>query len=277
MALAGNKFYETELEKSKAGGAFDQGQYDNYAHMWDTQGGTLLSYEDWKKYVTDNPDATTPAAQAYWAAKNSADNRAQIDKEQTSQDDTQAKLRAFADEMNKPLDFNDPKVKIILAQATGAATQDASNRGIQGGLSVANTQQAQANAAAGMDAQRKQLGLQALSTSGSQGLGLAQLRENQYQYDSRAQYEQQMNQYNQARQANASGWGLAGGVVGGIAGAYFGGPAGAAAGYSAGSALGAGLGGSNYGPPPVDYSSATRGYNRSRSGSGRSSGGLSGA
>lgn len=68
-------------------------------------------------------------------------------------------LRDFIQQLLTPIDYSDPRVATILQQSQSAAAREAEARGIQGGLTVSQQQQAYINTAAQLqEAQRQQAG-----------------------------------------------------------------------------------------------------------------------
>ncbi len=151
-----------------------------------------------------------------------------------SADDPDALTKQFYDEMNKPLDFNDPYVANIVNGAASRAQADADARGIGGGMGVQNSQMAYTNAAAQLQDAKQQRALQALGLHSQYHL---QNKEDQYAAD--------MNTFN-ARKSQGMGMGSTiGGVAGGLAGLAATAATGGAAAPSIGplSSIGAGIGG----------------------------------
>lgn len=148
-------------------------------------------------------------------------------------------LQAFYAEMAKPLDMNDPTVKRIQADVQGRSAMAANQRGIQGGLSNLNTEKALADSALGMQAQRQQLGVQALGLGLSDTQGLERLRQQGSQFDQqfaedKYRYDTGLSQ--QTFNGRSDLFRTGGSIIGGAIGAPFGlaGP---------GAAIGSGVGG----------------------------------
>lgn len=178
-------------------------------------------------------------------------------------------MRAFAAQMMKPFDQNDPYAQSVIRAASSAADRSAAGRGIRGGLASSGVANAAAQAGTAVNMQRNQLGLNALQSA--EGIRLQDTQMAQHAYDQ--EYTNTMGQMGQQYEAgkaqNQGMWGTVGGVVGGVAGAYFGGPMGAQAGFQAGSQLGAGLSGANYSrPPTLSYNPPGLGGNRSNNNGG---------
>lgn len=183
---------------------------------------------------------------------------AQSVKEQKERQATLDQIKAFADSLLRPLSMEDPEVRNIMTMTRGAVQDDARNRGIEGPLSIANSEQATLGQLGQYNTQRQQLGLQALQYKDQ-----SQLQEGQRKMGlSQAQWEADAGAAIQ-RHANETGpyktiGGLGGAAIGGVGGFFAGGPAGAAAGASAGFNVGSGLGGVAAGnpaipPPPRTY------------------------
>lgn len=204
---------------------------------------------------SDDPEAIKQKAEADSLAK--------------SKSDILAKMTAFADEMNMPVDQllqKDEFAKRLRGITFGESMTQSSNRGfgVEGGLSAANADQATKNALFNYQGQRQQAGQAAygnvynfLNQQGlqsedarryEQGLDLQMQGARQSAYDQR--YQQGMGQ-----QSNL--FGIAGGVLGGI----YGGPAGAAAGQRIGSGIGESMyqNKNPYKPYNYSYPSGTRG------------------
>jgi hypothetical protein len=164
-------------------------------------------------------------------------------------------LQQFADEMNSPLDMNDPMVSNILQGARTSTMASLQDRGIQGGYSQNQAERSYIGAAAGLQQQRRQLGLQALNVGQGASSELLKQRYNM----SRDSHNDLLKNYQWQDEQNQGlgsliGGGL-GGLLGGAGGFFLGGPAGAAAGaqtgFQAGSSIGRGIGGMNQPPPPT--------------------------
>lgn len=169
--------------------------------------------------------------------------------EKSDQDRTDALIDAFYKRMTRPLDMYDPEVqrisKLVGDAASSRAQDQARLQGVEGGLAVANTEQAVSNAVtpalAGLQSERNQMALNALSMKNQRGLNMAQLNQQAAQSD--LAYRTAM-QEKQRQEALASGqtWGS---IIGGGLGALglFAGPAVGAATMSAGAGLGGAIGG----------------------------------
>ncbi len=127
-------------------------------------------------------------------------------------------MRAMANRLNGPLDFEDPYVKNILQHASNHAATMASQRGIRGPLSVRGTQQGYLNSAAQLQQQNQGLGAQLLGQAASADMADKRFKSDQEQRE----YENAMNQWAMnAQRAHSQGqdWGSGiGAIGGGIAG-----------------------------------------------------------
>lgn len=163
------------------------------------------------------------------------------DVEMSEEDYWDAELRKFFEEMNSPLDFNDPLVQNILTGARTATLSDLANRGIHGGYSENQAQQAYINTAAQLQQQKKGQAMQALGMGSNRNLSKTQ---QQFEADKYG-YENDP--------ARTFGAGI-GGTLGSLAGLPFGQ---SEAFGEAGANIGLGLGGASvprprlqWGPPP---------------------------
>lgn len=172
-----------------------------------------------------------------------------------SPEDWMALLQQFADEMNKPLDLNDPMVRNILEGARTGTMTGLQGQGVFGGYSNNQAEKSYIGAASGLQQQRRQLGLSALQSGAGASQDLLKTRYGM----ARDQYGDMMQNYQYGKDQN-EGWGAGiggaiGGVLGGIGGFATGGPAGAVGGFQAGSAAGSsfgrGIGGMHQPPPPT--------------------------
>ncbi len=178
-------------------------------------------------------------------------------------------IRAFFEEMNAPLDMNDPLVQNILRNARQDTLTSANNAGIFGGYSQRQAEDGYTRAAAGLQQQKKGMAMNALGM-------LTGATQNQRDYDYRKgqdAYQNELDLWKMDQQKHQDWWrnagGIAGGIVGGaggaiagglaglplgpagiVGGAISGGAAGAQAGYGFGSGVGGQIGGSTYSPPP---------------------------
>jgi hypothetical protein len=135
-------------------------------------------------------------------------------------------IEKLFEEMNKPLDLNDPAVKQVLDQMRADTMQDAGNRGVYGGYSNAMGEQAYGRGANQLALQKKGMAMNALGM-------LTGATQNQRDFD----YRKGMDLWS-IEQANnpAAKWG---GLLGGLTGALAGGAGGdvfggAQAGYQIG-------------------------------------------
>lgn len=197
-----------------------------------------MSGKDWLAFAA-NPGLYVTGAMAKKGLNTAGDAAAG---DQPQMEGIDPELEEFYQMLKQPVNPNSPYAKFALGNATTAANRDAASRGIQGGLSGANTQQAYMNAYAGLDMQRQQQLQQAL------GMRMRNQDMNQMRYD------QQMAQWQQARQGPIK---MLGGLAGAGIGAFVGGPQGAMAGYQMGGGLAsefAGMGQPNYyGAKPPSY------------------------
>lgn len=146
-------------------------------------------------------------------------------------------IEEFYNHMMSPLDMNDPYVHSLIQGTSNAAGTAASNRGIQGPMSVSGTQYQVAGALNNTQMQRQGMGLQAYGLM----QGDKRIAEDRYKTD--------LEQYNKMREQQAAqeagGGQMIGSVLGGIGGAALGslaGPMGTMAGAQAGAAFGGGVG-----------------------------------
>src|SRR3990167_7845414 len=192
-----------------------------------------------------------------------------VDPEEERRKAQAAALKAFQDEMLKPLDMNDPQVQQIIQSAAGIGRQNAANRGIEGGAATCIASRAVADAALGLRNQRANLGLQAAGLDMTNQQNVDALNERRFEYDTSALNDSNAQQWQWDQSQRQGAFGLAGGLVGGIAGAYLGrSPQSAMYGFQAGSQLGAGIGGMTSGAPPrwSPASSRRSGMQRDNSG-----------
>lgn len=174
-------------------------------------------------------------------------------------------LKQFADEMNAPLNMDDPLVANILTGARQQALTSSEGRGIYGGYSQNVANQQYVNTAAQLQQQRRQMGQQALQSGVGASQDLAKMRYGQ----ARDSYQDMLNNYSRQGEQN-QGWGAGiGGVIGGglgLAASFIPGlqpfaPALISGGAQAGSSIGRGIGGMAQPPPP---SFSYRGYGSGR-------------
>lgn len=208
------------------------------------------------------PPAPPPAGAPPPTAKYSASPHAVGGKSQAgSPEDWLAMLQQFYDEMQKPLDMNDPLVANILSNARSQALTSSEGRGVYGGYSQNVANQQYINTAAQLQQQRQQMGQQALQSGVGASQDLARLRYGQ----ARDSYQDMLRNYQSQNDQN-QGWGAGiGGVLGagaGLAASFIPGlqpfaPSLIAGGASVGSNIGRGIGGMSQPPPP---SFSYRGY-----------------
>ncbi len=179
-------------------------------------------------------------------------------------------LRQYLEELNKGVDFNDPRVKYALGQSQQMAADQAKRRGITGPMAVGQAQNAYTQAQAGLMGQNGQQRLNALQTGLQYDINnqRLQLDRNQANYDiAQSGYQNQLDEWTRNHNNNAGLGGAIGGLLGGAAGlgvGLLGGPA--TAGFipqlmSGGAGIGGGIGsfaGSGRGPPPPRYNGPTR-------------------
>lgn len=146
-----------------------------------------------------------------------------------------AEWLSILEELKKPLDMNDPLVQNILTGARTATLSDLAGRGIHGGYSEANAQQAYVNSAAQLQHQKRDAYLRALQAAGDyeQRANTARTERDRWAYENDP--------------ARGIG-GLIGGGIGTLGGALLGGLAGnplggASIGAQFGSQVGSGIGG----------------------------------
>jgi hypothetical protein len=184
------------------------------------------------------------------------DAKAAEAKAQGKRDTTDSEIEAFFQHMNKAPDPNDPDVAQLLTSARNAAGQAASDRGIEGSISLSEMSRASGMAYKGVDDYRKGLAAQVLGLKSNRELGLADLAGRERQFNKTFDYNAEMDRYgirmNQANAKVGQGQGVGaaiGGGLGTIVGAYFGQPG---LGAQAGSSLGGAAGGwaSGQGSPP---------------------------
>lgn len=170
-----------------------------------------------------------------------------------------ADLDAFYNMLSQPIDPNDPEIQRVSSMAGRSAVGQAYGSGIEGGLSVANTERAAGAAAADMfqrererrDGLRAQVGgLRASGALSQQDFHqrAGQIAEANRRYQEGLRYDDAMNQYNAGLQQRQMWGGLAGGAVGALG--FLGGPAVGAATTAAGSQFGAGAATLGMRPPP---------------------------
>lgn len=162
------------------------------------------------------------------------------------QDAIMAQWQKFFDELNSPLDMNDPYVKNILDNARQTTLTSAGNAGIFGPYSQNLAQQAYIKGAAGLQQQNKALALQALTGMTGQSNNMRD-----FNYDvAKDQYANKMDlwKYNQDKSSGLGG--IIGGGIGALGGGLAGGPAGAMAGWQLGSGVGSAFGGMGSSGPP---------------------------
>lgn len=192
--------------------------------------------------------------------------RAEQEAKQAAFDDQRqkiiAKVQAFADEMNMPVDEllkRDDFAKALNQTVMAQASQQGSNRGFGvGGISAANADEATKRALIGYQMQRQTAGQDALSKAHYMLSGMAGEAENARRYEQGL--DLQLQQANEAMRQRQYAEGLGQrqtmmGLIGTGVGAYFGGPTGAAIGGQLGSSIG-GYTYGQYNPQAYKYPSA---------------------
>jgi len=194
---------------------------------------------------SNNPNAgNTPRAVAGGMAPGLGKSTSeQTDKD--AADARQKKIDDFFDELNKPLDMNDPYVKNILMNARQTTLTSANNAGIFGPYSQNLAEQSFIKGSADLQDAKQGRALQAL------GMGTSQFNnQRDFNYDvAKDKYTNEMDlwKYNQGKNQGLGG--LIGGGIGALGGGLLGGPGGATAGWQVGSGVGGMFGGGNSPPP----------------------------
>lgn len=172
-----------------------------------------------------------------------------------------AKVQAFADEMNMPVDQllkNDDFARSLRDMTYGQSSDQALVAGAgAGGLSAINSDLNTKRALLGYQMQRQQMGQSALQSAYAGLTGISGEMENtrRYEQDLNMQFQQAQAAAQQQAYAQKQGqYGQILGAVGAGVGAYYGGAAGAAAGGQIGSSLG-GLAAGQYKPYQYKYPS----------------------
>jgi hypothetical protein len=235
--------------------------------------------EDWDAY-----NKMSDQERFNFASKRSADIMAGKAKGQAAQNAEQSKLdqlnaaktelinkvKAFADEMNMPVDElmkKDGFAQALNSSTFSRASTDASNRGLGlGGISNANADFATKQALLGYQFQRQQAGANALQNAFNMTSQQGATNEDIRRYEQgmnlqlqQAQAARQAAQYQQGLSQRQGMGSLAGGIIGGV----YGGPSGAAF----GSQIGGSIAGSTYGTyKPYQYSYPSGNYGGSASG-----------
>lgn len=171
-------------------------------------------------------------------------------------------LDEYIAQLREPInaDSSNPYVQSVVQGATSQASRAARGRGIEGGLSLAATQQNVAGAMGQLEGQRMDRLGRAIALKGQQGLsedaarlGLERFREEQYQWDAK-------NSLAADAARGESGWGsLAGMAAGGIASIFA--PGAAQYLVPGGASLGAGLEKTLFGQPQRSSFPQRRTYN----------------
>lgn len=155
-------------------------------------------------------------------------------------------LREYYEELNSPLDLNDPEIQAILSTARSQSQSNAGARGVNGAASVRAGEDSYLRAAAGLQGQRQGLAAQAL------GMGMQAEQRNR----DRAQEDAWRRWWAgvEAGQGLGQTIGAAGGA---LAGTFLLPGLGTAAGASIGAGIGGGIGNFASGglrPPSGNYS-----------------------
>lgn len=226
--------------------------------VYDPKTNTTITY----KYEPDGPDSQTdpsawgPLGQG-WRTVDSkpgnvgSNNGASVQLPKDPQQELLEKMQAFFDELNKPLDLNDPDVKYVLDQVGTRAGQQATQRGVEGPLALSQINKAETDARSAMSLQKQGMAGNVLGMM--QGPTNQMTAQNMATYDMQyktglanlnQKYQQDMAQNQMIGGLIGSGIGALGFMVPGVGAAL--GPAAMAAGGS----LGAGIGGMATGGPP---------------------------
>ena len=179
--------------------------------------------------------------------------------EEAKRAQTMKEIEDFAATMMKDLSPDDPEVQRLSQIATNSAATQARLQGVQGPMSIANSQQASSNALGAYGIERKQIGANALAMKHNAQVGQFQ----QQELAARQRWEDQvgLSELRKSRDPGQYIAGAGGALIGGVGGFFAGGPAGAAAGAGAGWNLGKGMyGGLSGGGGPGPYRSRYSGY-----------------
>jgi hypothetical protein len=255
----GRPTYEEWLQSQIQGGRFQQNSDDKVVrNKFFSQGGLGLNPMDilngkWLQPGVITGYSTEELQGLYNGEVGAEDPEAA--KAKAAKDDIDANIKAYYEQLSRPIDQNDPYVKAVIQTAFNSGSGQAKLAGIEGGLSTQNALEAAGKAGMQLEGQRLDRLGSALGMASSRDLDGRQLAEDQHRFD----MQQRANSWQQG-QANAQAGGA---QLGGLAGAVFGGltmgPAGVGTGYQFGSQFGGGTGGlsfSNSNP----YPSSGRGY-----------------
>jgi hypothetical protein len=236
-----------------------------------------MNDEDWAEF-----SKMGSKDQSNWVAKRKAElpkRKAQSDAEKAQKDEAEkrkgaendiiSKLRAFADEMNMPIEQllqKDEFAKALQAHTTNTALTGAAGRGLgPGGISTQNADYTSKKALLGYQMQRQQMGQQAENQAfgmiNNQGLRAEDLR----RYNQGLDLQQQQADAARKYQMYLQGVGQAGqtmGMVGGVIGGIYGGAAGATAGQKVGSSFGEYQYQQNNGYNPYSYKAPSGVYSQ---------------
>jgi hypothetical protein len=161
-------------------------------------------------------------------------------------------VEAFADELMRPLDLNDPTVRAIINDVQGRLTRGLFATGAGGGMAQAAYAKGVGDAALNLEMQRRALGAQLKSQQIGNRFQLMAYKDQAARMALNEQYQNELADWEANRgglqTALSVGGGILGGIIGGVA--SYGNPMAISAGASAGSALGAGIGGAAAGGPP---------------------------
>ena len=138
---------------------------------------------------------------------------------ETDRQSTIDKIREFAETLKKPLTLEDPEVQNIMQMTSYATQNEARRRGVEGPLSLANTQQAMAGGLSMMNKDRNAqymgaLGFQNDAEAGQLGEHLA--RSQQTKIDRQAQWEKEAAARMRENEAASAPGRTALGVMGGL-------------------------------------------------------------
>lgn len=243
--LSGHDYVNTALDEEAYRGQFKMQPGDSMQDWLNRLErhfpGITFTYQ---KELLNDPEAQRYLQQSAPNAKGlTPEDEARIAREK-ERAETMAKIKEFSARLLAPIDTNDPEVKQLMNMASGRALDDARMRGIEGPMSIANSEQGMQGALNNLAMQRKQLGLEALGFSND-----AQLQEAQRQDAmlARIGQERELQAAERSERAMAP-WKTLGGIVGAVAGGLAtlltgGGAAPALAAAGAGFGVGRGLGG----------------------------------
>lgn len=243
----------TTINKNMTEGVYNSmtpEEWENFAHMNEQEQNNFIAYR--MKDVAKDQAKKAKFDAAELEKKKAADEYDKVYNERIKrQNDIMARVQAFADEMNMPIDQlmqKDEFAKALNANVYQQASSAGNYGGVGGGLSQQNADLQTKRALLGYQMERQARGQQALNqVYGMQQQqigtteGIRQFNAGLDQYNQnldlqmqalRAQSQQQA--YQQGLQRSGQTLGMIGGVIGGI----YGGAGGASAGYNIGSGLG---------------------------------------